>query len=201
MAAVADDTLSALSVVCSYGVKRLQVNVALPENETDGNLTCRHLFNAIQEASGVPVDRQKLIFKGRSLTNSDELLSNLNMKNGCKLMLMAKPKNSVIESPDQKALTDINNYIEKQEKSLQEVSRYVTGLNQENVEDIDWKKIADQLKVADETLMQMLEKLDGLVLSAEATDSRNQRKELVTKIQTLLKECDRLSHLNKNSMK
>lgn len=54
---------------------------------------------------------------------------------------------------------------------------------QENVEDIDWKKIADQLKVADETLMQMLEKLDGLVLSAEATDSRNQRKELVTKIQ------------------
>lgn len=54
---------------------------------------------------------------------------------------------------------------------------------QENVEDINWNKIADQLKVADETLMQMLEKLDGLVLSAEATDSRNQRKELVTKIQ------------------
>lgn len=181
------------------GVKRLSVSVTLPADQGDVDLTCKHLFDAIQEASGVPVDRQKLIFKGRSLTYSDELLSNLSMKNGCKLMLMAKPKPA--ETPDQKALTDINYDIEKQEESLQQVSSRITRLNQENVGEINWKKISDDLKVVDETLMQILEKLDGLVFSADSADIRPRRKELVTKVQNLLKECDNLSHVNKKSTK
>ncbi|XP_060011197.1 BAG family molecular chaperone regulator 1 isoform X1 [Lagenorhynchus albirostris] len=87
------------------------------------------LAQVVEEATGVPLPFQKLIFKGKSLKEMETPLSALGIQNGCRVMLIGK-KNSPEEEAEIKKLKDLEKSVEKIADQLEELSKELTGIQQ-----------------------------------------------------------------------
>ncbi|KAM9083366.1 BAG family molecular chaperone regulator 1 isoform 1-T1 [Megaptera novaeangliae] len=151
------------------------------------------LAQVVEEATGVPLPFQKLIFKGKSLKEMETPLSALGIQNGCRVMLIGK-KNSPEEEAELKKLKDLEKSVEKIADQLEELRKELTGIQQgflaKDLQAEALCKLNRRVKAIIEQFMKILEEIDTLVLPENFKDSRMKRKGLVKKIQAFLAACD-----------
>uniref|UniRef100_G3T925 BAG family molecular chaperone regulator 1 n=2 Tax=Loxodonta africana TaxID=9785 RepID=G3T925_LOXAF len=155
--------------------------------------TVQDLAQLVEEATGVPLPFQKLIFKGKSLKEMEQPLSVLGIQNGCRVMLIGK-KNSPEEEVELKKLKDLEKAVEKIANQLEELSKDFAGIQQgflaKDLQAEALCKLDRRVKATTEQFMKILEEIDTLILPENFRDSRQKRKGLVTKVQAFLAECD-----------
>ncbi|MBZ3891581.1 BAG family molecular chaperone regulator 1 [Sciurus carolinensis] len=83
----------------------------------------------VEEAIGVPLTFQELIFKGRSLKEMETPLSALGIQNGYQVMLMGE-KNSPEGENELKKLKDLEKSVEKTADHLEDLNKELTGIQQ-----------------------------------------------------------------------
>ncbi|XP_032716780.1 BAG family molecular chaperone regulator 1, partial [Lontra canadensis] len=151
------------------------------------------LAQVVEEATGVPLPFQKLIFKGKSLKEMEKPLSALGIQNGCRVMLIGK-KNSPEEEAELKKLKGLEKSVEKIADQLQELNKELTGIQQgflaKDLQAEALCKLDRRVKATIEQFMKILEEIDTLILPENFKDSRLKRKGLVKRVQAFLAECD-----------
>ncbi|KAM6170090.1 BAG family molecular chaperone regulator 1 [Rhynchocyon petersi] len=151
------------------------------------------LAQRVEEATGVPLSFQKLIFKGKSLKDMEQPLSALGIQNGCRVMLIGKKNNSK-EEVELKKLRILEKAVEKIANQLEELSKDFAGIQQgflaKDMQAEALCKLDRRVKATIEQFMKVLEEIDTLILPENFKDSRLKRKGLVTKVQAFLAECD-----------
>ncbi|XP_069330445.1 BAG family molecular chaperone regulator 1 [Eulemur rufifrons] len=151
------------------------------------------LAQVVEEATGVPLPFQKLIFKGKSLKEMETPLSVLGIQNGCRVMLIGK-KNSPEEEVELKKLKDLEKSVEKIADQLEELNKEFAGIQQgflaKDLQAEALCKLDRRVKATIEQFMKILEEIDTLILPENFKDSRLKRKGLVKKVQAFLAECD-----------
>ncbi|XP_060085612.1 BAG family molecular chaperone regulator 1-like [Ylistrum balloti] len=187
--------ISRLNLEVVYGSRKHQVEVSLPPGQAGDVLTVRHLREEVQKLTDVPAENQKLIFKGKSLTDSEKSLSEFGLKNGVKVMLIGKkpvPK----DDPEMLGLKKVETSLAKEEEKFSVVIYRLDGIHRGF---LDEQKKRDTLVQLDKELAQiienferMLESLDCLRFDEFNKEGRAKRKSTVDRIQTLLARCDGL---------
>ncbi|XP_077768420.1 BAG family molecular chaperone regulator 1 [Canis aureus] len=151
------------------------------------------LAQVVEEATGVPLPFQKLIFKGKSLKEMEKPLSALGIQNGCRVMLIGK-KNSPEEEIELKKLKDLEKSVEKIADQLEGLNKELTGIQQgflaKDLQAEALCKLDKRVKATIEQFMKILEEIDTLILPENFKDSRLKRKGLVKRVQAFLAECD-----------
>nr|KAF6432930.1 BAG cochaperone 1 [Molossus molossus] len=151
------------------------------------------LAQVVEEATGVPLPFQKLIFKGKSLKEMEKPLSALGIQNGCRVMLIGK-KNSPEEEAELKKLKDLEKSVERIADQLEELNKELTGIQQgflaKDLQAEALCKLDRKVKATIEQFMKILEEIDTLILPENFKDSRLKRKGLVKRVQAFLAECD-----------
>ncbi|XP_053426683.1 BAG family molecular chaperone regulator 1 isoform X1 [Nycticebus coucang] len=144
------------------------------------------LAQIVEEAIGVPLPFQKLIFKGKSLKEMETPLSALGMQNGCQVMLIGKKKSSE-EEVELKKLKDLEKSVEKIADQVGELNKTLTGIQQgflaKDLQAEALCKLDRKVKGTIEQFMKILEEIDTLILPENFKESRVKRKGLVKKIQ------------------
>ncbi|CAL8344316.1 unnamed protein product [Merluccius merluccius] len=181
-----------LTVTVAYGSTKHSITVTGQEG---GEATVKDLSDALAQATGVPAPSQKIIFKGKSLKDMEENLSNFGVKQGCKLMMIGK-RNSPEEEAELKKLKDIEKSVEQAAKKLEKVDGELTGLkNGFLAKDLQAEalvKLDHRVKVAAEQFMKILEQIDLLSLPENFNDCRMKKKGLVKTVQDFLAQCDKV---------
>nr|XP_027786664.1 BAG family molecular chaperone regulator 1 [Marmota flaviventris] len=151
------------------------------------------LAQVVEEATGVPLAFQKLIFKGKSLKEMETPLSALGIQNGCRVMLIGE-KNSPEEEAELKKLKDLEKSVEKIADHLEDLNKELTGIQQgflaKDLQAEALGKLDRRVKATIEQFMKILEEIDTMILPENFKDSRLKRKGLVKKVQAFLAECD-----------
>lgn len=147
----------------------------------------------VEEATGVPLPFQKLIFKGKSLKEMETPLSALGIQNGCRVMLIGEKSNPE-EEVELKKLKDLEVSVEKTAYHLEDLNRELSGIQQgflaKELQAEALCKLDRKVKATIEQFMKILEEIDTMVLPENFKDSRLKRKNLVKKVQVFLAECD-----------
>ncbi|XP_054992624.1 BAG family molecular chaperone regulator 1 [Sorex araneus] len=179
-----------LSVTVTHSNEKHNLHVTPKEGCSEPVL--RDLAQVVEEATGVPVSCQKLIFKGKSLKDLEQPLSAAGIQDGCRVMLIGKKNNP--EEVELKKLKDLEKSVDKISGQLEGLNEDLTGLQQGFlVKDIRAEalcKLSRRVKATIEQFMKILEEIDALILPENFKDSRLKRKSLVVKIQAFLAECD-----------
>ncbi|XP_006892007.1 PREDICTED: BAG family molecular chaperone regulator 1-like [Elephantulus edwardii] len=190
-----DIATTGILVTITHSNEKYDINVS-PQQGT-GEPVVQDLVQLVEEAIGVPVSSQKLIFKGKSLKDMEQPLSALGIQNGCRVMLIGKKERSE-EEVEIKKLRILEKAVEKTANQLEELSTDFAGIqqgflaNEMQVEALFEAlcKLDRRVKATIEQFMKILEEIDTLILPKNFKDSRLKRKSLMTKIQMLLAECD-----------
>ncbi|XP_071077498.1 BAG family molecular chaperone regulator 1 isoform X1 [Desmodus rotundus] len=128
--------------------------------------TVQDLARVVEEATGVPLPFQKLIFKGKSLKEMEKPLSALGLQNGCRIMLIGK-KNSPEEEVELKKLKDLEKSVEKIANQLEELNKELSGIQQgflaTDLQAEALCKLNKRVKATIEQFMKILEEIDTLV--------------------------------------
>lgn len=178
------------------GPKKFHVVLRLPLDQAGDALCVKHLNEEVLKLTDIPVEFQKLIYKGRSLKDPNEELAEAGLKNGSKVMLIGKRP---IRADDEntKALKDVEGQMTKQEKKLSDITYELDGIHRGYLEDavkVDAvRSLEKQMAGVTETCMKLLEKLDSLRFEEDNKEARAKRKSLVDKIQGYLSRLDGLS--------
>ncbi|XP_064597054.1 BAG family molecular chaperone regulator 1-like [Liolophura sinensis] len=165
---MAAEAVTSLKLQLVYGQHKEDFQLTLPSDEAGGVLQVKHLAKRVEEMTGVPPASQRLIFKGKSLKDPNALLVPDGIKNGSKIMLIGK-KLVAGETEEIQKLSKMEAAIVKEEKKLSEITSDLDGIHRGFLH----KDLQHTGK--------MHQKLE-------------QRKSLVTRIQTLLNRCDGLEH-------
>ncbi|XP_036754050.2 BAG family molecular chaperone regulator 1 isoform X3 [Manis pentadactyla] len=129
-----------LSVTVTHSNKKHDLHVTPQQGGSEPIV--QDLAQVVEEATGVPLPFQKLIFKGKSLKEMEKPLSALGIQNGCRVMLIGK-KNSPEEEVELKKLKDLEKFVEKVADQLKELNKELTGIQQilpENFKDSRLKR-------------------------------------------------------------
>ncbi|XP_023583311.1 BAG family molecular chaperone regulator 1 isoform X2 [Trichechus manatus latirostris] len=129
-----------LNVTVSHNNEKHNLYVTLQQGTSEP--VVQDLAQLVEEATGVPVAFQKLIFKGKSLKEMEQPLSALGIQNGCRVMLIGK-KNSLEEQVELKKLKDLEKAVEKIANQLEELNKDFAGIQQilpENFKDSRLKR-------------------------------------------------------------
>nr|KAF6483220.1 BAG cochaperone 1 [Rousettus aegyptiacus] len=168
-------------------------NLHVTPQQGSSEPTVQDLAQVVEEATGVPLPFQKLIFKGKSLKELEKPLSALGIQNGCRVMLIGK-KNSPEEEVELKKLKELEKSVEKIANQLEELNKELTGIQQgflaKDLQAEALCKLDKRVKATIEQFMKILEEIDTLILPENFKDSRLKRKGLVKRVQAFLAECD-----------
>ncbi|ERE83285.1 BAG family molecular chaperone regulator 1 isoform X1 [Cricetulus griseus] len=180
-----------LNVTVTHSNDRYELLVTPQQDHSEPIV--QDLAELVEEATGVPVPFQKLIFKGKSLKEMETPLSALGIQNGCRVMLIGE-KNNPEEEPELKKLKDLEVSVEKTADHLEELNKELSDIQQgflaKEVEAEVLYKLDRKVKATIEQFMKILEEIDTMVLPEDFKDSRLKRKNLVKKVQVFLAECD-----------
>uniref|UniRef100_UPI0039706E1E BAG cochaperone 1 isoform 1L n=2 Tax=Equus caballus TaxID=9796 RepID=UPI0039706E1E len=180
-----------LSVTVTHSNEKHDLHVTPQEGCSEPIV--QDLAQVVEEATGVPLPFQKLIFKGKSLKEMETPLSALGIQNGCRVMLIGK-KNSPEEEVELKKLKDLERSVEKIADQLEELNKELTGIQQgflaKDLQAEALCRLDRKVKATIEQFMKILEEIDTLILPENFKDSRLKRKGLVKRVQAFLAECD-----------
>jgi BCL2-associated athanogene 1 len=180
-----------LSVTVTHSNEKHDLHVTPQEGSSEPIV--QDLAQVVEEATGVPLPFQKLIFKGKSLKEMETPLSALGIQNGCRLMLIGE-KNNPEEEVELKKLKDLEKSVKKVADHLEELTKELTGIQQgflaKELQAEALCKLDRRVKGTIEQFMKILEEIDTMILPENFKDSRLKRKGLVKKVQAFLSECD-----------
>lgn len=180
-----------LSVIVTHSNEKYDLLVTPQQGNSEP--VVQDLAQLVEEATGVPLPFQKLIFKGKSLKEMETPLSALGMQNGCRVMLIGEKSNPE-EEVELKKLKDLEVSVEKTANHLEELNKELSGIRQgflaKELQAEALCKLDRKIKATIEQFMKILEEIDTMVLPEKFKDSRLKRKNLVKKVQVFLAECD-----------
>lgn len=180
-----------LSVIVTHSNEKYDLLVTPQQGNSEP--VVQDLAQLVEEATGVPLPFQKLIFKGKSLKEMETPLSALGMQNGCRVMLLGEKSNPE-EEVELKKLKDLEGSVEKTANHLEELNKELSGIRQgflaKELQAEALCKLDRKIKATIEQFMKILEEIDTMVLPEKFKDSRLKRKNLVKKVQVFLAECD-----------
>lgn len=180
-----------LSVTVTHSNERYDLLVTPQQGHSEPIV--QDLAQLVEEATGVPLPFQKLIFKGKSLKEPGTPLSALGIQNGCRVMLIGE-KNNPEEEIELKKLKDLEVSVEKTANHLEELNKELIGIQKgflpKELQAEALGKLDRKVKATIEQFMKILEEIDTMVLPENFKDSRLKRKNLVKKVQVFLAECD-----------
>jgi len=179
----------------------MEITFQLKHGSSKYDLTTRtdialvDLMVQIEEVSGVPVEGQKLIVNGRSLTSLDKnkSLSDCRISPGCKVMLLGKkhdPANDQLYQSllkiEQKTIQDYSQLIQ----IVKDVDDLEKGFlaSQHEVERL--KGLLKQSRCCSEGFMRSLEALDALSFEENQLLAKNKRKSVATETNKHLDRTD-----------
>lgn len=180
-----------LSVIVTHSNERYDLLVTPQQGNSEPIV--QDLAQLVEEATGVPLPFQKLIFKGKSLKEMETPLSALGMQNGCRVMLIGE-KNNPEEEVELKKLKELEVSVEKTANHLEELNKELSDIQQgflaKELQAEALCRLDRKIKATIEQFMKILEEIDTMVLPETFKDSRLKRKNLVKKVQVFLAECD-----------
>ncbi|XP_076438262.1 BAG family molecular chaperone regulator 1-like [Babylonia areolata] len=213
----------ALKLHLVHGVKNHFITLTASEADEGTELAVRHLTAAAQNVTGIPQERQKLIFKGKSLTQGGDLnksLSSLGLRQGSKVMVLGSKEdaesksNPITRSPlptqppqqtkhtgqtDRTQLDSVERRLSKEETTVSAFLQQGQQLQDQGSADIvQLEQVRKGLLASTERLMRLLESLDTLRFDPSDTDGRAKRKALVNRIQQHMDHCEEtLTHVKR----
>lgn len=186
-----DLELAGLNVTVTHSSEKYDLLVTPQQGHSEP--VVQDLAQLVEEATGVPLPFQKLIFRGKSLKELETPLSALGIQNGCRVMLIGE-KNNPEEEVELKKLKDLEVSVEKTANHLEELNKELTGIQQgflaKELQAETLCKLDRKVKATIEQFMKILEEIDTMVLPEQFKGSRLKRKNLVKKVQVFLSECD-----------
>ncbi|XP_021244182.1 BAG family molecular chaperone regulator 1 isoform X2 [Numida meleagris] len=127
-----------VTVTVTYSNEKHNIQVA--SQQEDGEPTLQDMAVLIEQATGVPVPFQKLIYKGKSLKELEQPLSALGVKNGCKVMLIGK-RGFLAKDLQAEALKQLDKRIKGTAEQFMKILEQVDAINlPENFNDCRLKK-------------------------------------------------------------
>lgn len=177
-----------------YGPAKYNIVLELPENSCEV-LTVQHLMDKVVEVFEIPHDCQKLVCKGKTLKNPEDVLCDIGIKDGSTIMLLGK-KPDPAEDKEMGKLLEVEKDVEKNEKRLSDITYELDGIHRgfmkEDLRLPALKQLKKRLGGTTETFMKQLESLDELRFEENNKSGRGKRKTIVNRIQVLLDRCDGL---------
>lgn len=186
-----DMETTGVSVTVTHSNERYDLLVTPQQGNSEPCV--QDLAQLVEEATGVPLPFQKLIFKGKSLKEMETPLSALGIQNGCRVMLIGEKSNPE-EEVELKKLKDLEVSVEKTAHHLEDLTKELSGIQQgflaKELQAEALCKLDRKVKATIEQFMKILEEIDTMVLPENFKDSRLKRKNLVKRVQVFLAECD-----------
>lgn len=186
-----DMETAGVSVTVTHSNERYDLLVTPQQGNSEPCV--QDLAQLVEEATGVPLPFQKLIFKGKSLKEMETPLSALGIQNGCRVMLIGEKSNPE-EEVELKKLKDLEVSVEKTAHHLEDLTKELSGIQQgflaKELQAEALCKLDRKVKATIEQFMKILEEIDTMVLPENFKDSRLKRKNLVKRVQVFLAECD-----------
>ncbi|KAK3106835.1 hypothetical protein FSP39_000915, partial [Pinctada imbricata] len=165
------------------GARKFPVDLSCGMGEV---LTVSHLLTKLEELTEVPIDKQKLLYKGKTLKEPKQYLTDVGLTDNAIIMLLGK-KPDLTEDKEMQKMNEIEKSMEKQATRLNEITYELDGIHRgfmdEAVRNDALKQIGKNLRGMTESFMKLLESLDGLQLESHNYGGRGKRKTLVDKIQ------------------
>lgn len=186
-----DMETAGVSVTVTHSNERYDLLVTPQQGNSEPCV--QDLAQLVEDATGVPLPFQKLIFKGKSLKEMETPLSALGIQNGCRVMLIGEKSNPE-EEVELKKLKDLEVSVEKTAHHLEDLTKELSGIQQgflaKELQAEALCKLDRKVKATIEQFMKILEEIDTMVLPENFKDSRLKRKNLVKRVQVFLAECD-----------
>ncbi|KAH9488014.1 hypothetical protein Btru_067292 [Bulinus truncatus] len=210
MAANRDESLD---VVLVFGQKKIPIHLNLPAEDASEHITVGHLSEKIQKETNIEPSCQKLIYKGKSLFKTDgiacfsEKLSSFGIRNGDRIMLLAR-KNLEKKSHDEykkkldnsadghirpvqnaelfQRLRDVQTEVDKIGLQCDELVRESRTIS----EPVALKSCKRSFILLHEKSMKLLENVDA-IHSNSNEDVRKLKKSIVGSLQVQLDNCEK----------
>ncbi|XP_023421256.1 BAG family molecular chaperone regulator 1 isoform X1 [Cavia porcellus] len=152
-----------LNVTVTHSSEKHDLHVTAQQDRTEP--VVQDLARAVEEATGVPLTFQKLIFKGKSLKEMEMPLSALGIQNGCRVMLIGEKSNPE-EEVELKKLKNLEKSVEKIANHLEELSKELAGIQQgflaKDLQAEALCKLDRRVKATIEQFMKILEEIDTM---------------------------------------
>ncbi|XP_019852243.1 PREDICTED: BAG family molecular chaperone regulator 1-like isoform X2 [Amphimedon queenslandica] len=113
---------NSINIHVSHGSKVEDILLEDPDSTSIGDLKA-----IIHEKFGVPIEAQKLIFKGKTLRKEDELVSEAGIKNNSKIMLLGR-KTDPAQDECLKKLDNISESTNTIERKIKKVEQELEGI-------------------------------------------------------------------------
>nr|XP_042126926.1 BAG family molecular chaperone regulator 1 isoform X2 [Peromyscus maniculatus bairdii] len=153
-----------LSVTVTHSNERYDLLVTPQQGNSEPIV--QDLAQLVEEATGVPIPFQKLIFKGKSLKEMDIPLSALGIQDGCRVMLIGEKSNPE-EEVELKKLKDLEVSVEKTANHLEELNKELSGIQQgflaKELQAEALCKLDRKVKATIEQFMKILEEIDTMI--------------------------------------
>jgi len=179
----------------SHGSKKFNVTVESKEP------TLRDLSYAVSNAIGVPINKQKLICRGKTLSDMGATLDQLHVSAKSKIMLIGKK----VDGEEEKHIKYFQSLQKDAEQiwlKYEELNNDICGLEQGFLDLAKSKEATTKLKKRlaslSEGFMKIIEAIDNVELDSSYLDARAKRKSLVTQINKYLNETDKSEEHLKN---
>jgi len=169
--------------------------VLVEDSEQNDQFTLSEFSKRFEAITGVPASNQRLIYKGKSLTDMTLLFSSIGFTNNSKLMLLGK-KFSVDDEAHITKMCDVESSVTATENKLNDLTTRLADIQRgflaAELQEEGLVKLSRQVLACIEALSVQLERLDALCLSQSSSDVQNKRKTIVRRIQELLERADGL---------
>ncbi|CAH8287814.1 unnamed protein product [Schistosoma turkestanicum] len=158
---------------------------------SDSDATLQNLMKSVESVLHIPFDKQRLIYKGRSLTDPDALISSLGLTPGSKVMVLGSvDKLDPEEAAKLTKAKDISDSVDLQLKDLSNKLDNILSQSDSGSSNIP-EHVKSTLDIM-ECCMRTLELLDSVRLPYNCENERTCRKRLVDTIQEFLVQADKL---------
>ncbi|KAK7810621.1 hypothetical protein U0070_022957 [Myodes glareolus] len=163
-----DMETTGVSVTVTHSNERYDLLVTPQQGNSEPCV--QDLAQLVEDATGVPLPFQKLIFKGKSLKEMETPLSALGIQNGCRVMLIGEKSNPE-EEVELKKLKDLEVSVEKTAHHLEGLTKELSGIQQgflaKELQAEALCKLDRKVKATIEQFMKILEEIDTMVFLAE----------------------------------
>ncbi|KAK2170096.1 hypothetical protein LSH36_4g03039 [Paralvinella palmiformis] len=169
----------------SAGGQKHHVTLELAQEDHDSTFCVSQLMKEVARVTEVPVKNQRLIVKGKSLTDPEASLKSCGVKNGTKLMLIGKKYNAEDEGFI-KQISDIEVKVKRTEDKINEIMQEVDSIHKgflsSDLQEEALKRLSKRVTSCTEEFSKQVECCDALTLSESTDEIRKKRKQLVNKI-------------------
>ena len=153
----------------------------------------KDLRQHIWTSFSIPVDRQKIIYKGKLLSDPETTIQSFNFNSKSKLLLIGGAV--VLSGEHEKLLLDVGDKLRHQRSMFSELQVHVNkalvdGFLPQSLHSSAKVDYIKSIRVMNGQCMNMIESLDSIQVSPQDTAFKDKKKSLITGINKFLDELD-----------